>query len=108
MPITMVTDANFTAEVEENTNIVLLDFFADWCGPCKMMTPILESIANDNHQNLTVAKINVDDNPETAKAFGILSIPALVILKSGKETTRLIGTKPKQTILDVLKELGVE
>jgi thioredoxin len=108
MPIITVTDANFTAEAEQNPNIVLLDFYADWCGPCKLMAPILESVSNENYANLTVAKLNVDDNPDTAKKFGIMSIPTLVVLKSGKEITRLIGTKPKQAIIDILIGLGVE
>ena len=80
---------------------VLLDFYADWCGPCRMVAPVLEEIAEER-RDVLVGKINVDENPELAGRFGVFSIPTLVVLKEGKETARSVGAKPKAQLLDLL------
>lgn len=108
MALLHVTDDNYTSEVEENQGVVLLDFYADWCGPCKMMAPIIEGIANEEHEGLAVGKINVDDNPDLAKKFGIMSIPTIVSVKEGKEVARFIGLKGKPAIMEMLSGLGIE
>lgn len=104
----MVTDENYKTEVEENPGVVLLDFYADWCGPCKMMTPVIEGIANEGHDGLTVGKINVDDNPDLSKKFGIMSIPTIVSVKEGREVVRFVGLKGKNVIMEMLGGLGIE
>lgn len=108
MGIIKITDDNYSTEVEENDGVVLLDFYADWCGPCKMMSPIIEGIAGEEHEKLTVGKINVDDNPELSKKFGIMSIPTIVSVKDGKEVARFIGIKGKNVIMQMLNGLGIE
>jgi thioredoxin 2 len=97
-PIT-VTDATFSAEVERSPLPVLLDLWAAWCGPCQMISPIVEELAKEMVGRVRVAKLNVDDNPATARRFGIHSIPALLVLKSGQEIDRIVGAQPKTEIL---------
>jgi thioredoxin 2 len=97
-PIT-VTDATFSAEVERSPLPVLLDLWAPWCGPCQMISPIVEELAKEMAGRIRVAKLNVDDNPATARRFGIHSIPALLVLKSGQEIDRIVGAQPKTEIL---------
>lgn len=89
--------------VKNSEKKVLLDFYADWCGPCRMVSPIVEEIAEENPQFL-VAKINVDDAPELTAEFGVASIPTLVVLKDGNIVNHSVGAKPKQQILDMLED----
>ena len=96
-----VNKSNFE-QIKNSTKPVLLDFYADWCGPCRMVSPLVEQIAEENPQYL-VGKINVDSEPELAQAFGVLSIPMLVVLKNGKIAAHSVGARPKQQILDMLK-----
>ena len=84
-----------------NKGTVLLDFYADWCGPCKMIAPIISEIA-DERDDVTVGKINVDDNQDIAREFNIYSIPTLVVLKDGMEVKRATGARPKSAILSLL------
>jgi thioredoxin 2 len=97
-PIT-VTDATFSAEVERSPLPVLLDLWAPWCGPCQMISPIVEELAKEMVGRVRVAKLNVDENPATSGRFGIDSIPALLVLKSGQEIDRIVGAQPKREIL---------
>ena len=80
---------------------VLIDFYADWCGPCRMVGPIVHEIAEEN-ENVVVGKINVDNEPELAQKFGVMSIPTLVVMKDGKEVARAVGVRTKVQILDML------
>jgi thioredoxin 2 len=96
-PVT-VTDANFAAEVERSPLPVLLDLWAPWCGPCRMVAPVLEELAKEMAGRVRVAKLNVDENPSTATRFQVRSIPTLLVLKGGKEMERIVGVQPKAEI----------
>jgi thioredoxin 2 len=97
-PIT-VTDATFATEVERSTVPVLLDLWAPWCGPCRMIAPVLEQLAAEMAGRVRIAKLNVDENQATASRFNVRSIPTLLILKSGREVDRLVGVLPKPEII---------
>ncbi|MBP5592806.1 MAG: thioredoxin [Clostridia bacterium] len=101
MAVLKVTKDNF-AEVSSSKKPVLLDFYADWCGPCRMVSPIVNEIAEE-HSEYIVGKINVDRQTELAEAFGVSSIPMLVVMKNGQVTAHAIGARPKSAILDMLK-----
>ena len=93
-----ITAANFENEVLNSDKPVLLDFYADWCGPCKMLAPVLHEIAEENIGALKVGKINVDEQMELAMRFQVSSIPMLVVFKDGKEITKSVGYRPKSEI----------
>ena len=93
---------NFDNEVLNNNGVALVDFYADWCGPCKMVAPIVNEIANE-HSDITVGKVNVDENNSLAIKYGVVSIPTLIVFKDGKEQTRIVGYRPKEDILAILK-----
>ncbi len=102
MSVLHVNKNNFES-VKASEKTVLLDFYADWCGPCRMVAPIVEEIANENPQYL-IGKINVDNEPELAEAFGVFSIPTLVVLKNGAVVSQTAGARPKAQILAMLKQ----
>ena len=102
MSVMVINSENFEAEVLKSDKPVLLDFYADWCGPCKMVKPIVEKIAEEN-EDIKVCKINVDDSPELAANFKIMSIPTLVVMKDGKETAKAVGLRSKSEILQMVK-----
>lgn len=93
---------NFESEVIQSDKPVLLDFYADWCGPCRMVSPLVDEIAEENPQYL-VGKINVDQETELAQAFGVVSIPTLVVMKEGRVVSQSSGARPKPQILAMLK-----
>jgi thioredoxin 1 len=93
-----ITDANFTAEVELSDTPVLVDFWAPWCGPCKMVAPIVEEIASEYQGKLKVGKLNTDENQQVPTKFGIMSIPTLMIFKNGQVVERIVGAQPKDTL----------
>ena len=93
-----VTDATFSSEVENSATPVLLDLWADWCGPCHMLAPTIDQLSSEMAGRVKVAKLNIDENPGTANRFGVRSIPTLLVLKGGKEVDRLVGVQPKQEI----------
>ena len=102
MAVIKITKDNYDAEVVNSPVPVLLDFWAEWCGPCRMISPIVEEIANEVEGKAKVGKINVDEEEELAKQFGIMSIPTLVVMKNGEMTARETGVRPKQFLLDKL------
>ncbi|MBQ8741518.1 MAG: thioredoxin [Clostridia bacterium] len=102
MSVVNVTKENFN-EIKNSDKTVLLDFYADWCGPCRMVSPIVDEIAEENPQYL-VGKINVDEQPELAQAFGVSSIPMLAVLKDGKMVNQSVGARPKPQILAMLED----
>jgi len=94
----VVTDATFAADVERSPLPVLVDLWAPWCGPCRMVAPVLEELAGEMAGRLLVAKLNVDENPATAARFGVSSIPTLLLLKAGREIDRIVGAQSKPEI----------
>jgi thioredoxin 2 len=100
-----VTDTTFSTEVERSTTPVLLDMWADWCGPCHMLAPTIDQLSSEMAGRVKVAKLNIDENPGTANRFGVRSIPTLLVLKGGKEIDRLVGVQPKQEIVRRLENV---
>ena len=101
MSVINVNKSNFNQEVFHSDKPVLLDFWAPWCGPCRMVAPVLEEIAEER-TDIKVAKVNVDEQPELAAQFGVMSIPTLVVMKDGKIVNQAIGARPKAQILSML------
>ncbi|MVO98027.1 thioredoxin [Paenibacillus lutrae] len=100
MAIVNVTDQSFKGEVEAE-GTVLVDFWAPWCGPCKMIAPVLEELSKED-TNLKIAKVNVDDNPESASRFGVMSIPTLIVFKNGQPVDKVVGFQSKDALKNVL------
>ena len=101
--ITEVTDTNFQAEVIESDTPVLVDFWAPWCGPCRMVAPVLEEMAGEKGDALKIVKLNVDDNQNTAAQFQVLSIPTLILFKNGEAAHKIIGAMPKSRLVQELE-----
>jgi thioredoxin 1 len=101
--IKSVTDATFEAEVLKSDKPVIVDFWAEWCGPCRQVAPILQEIATEHADKLTIVKINIDENPETPRDYGVLQIPTLNVYKGGEVVKQIIGAKPKAMLLRELE-----
>ena len=102
MSVITVTKENFQSEVLESDETVLIDFWAEWCGPCRMLSPVVDEIANEK-PDVKVCKVNVDNEPELATQFGVMSIPTLVVIKDGKVQSQSVGVQPKNNILAMVK-----
>jgi thioredoxin 1 len=97
--VIQVNDQTFDSEVFGSDRVVLVDFWAEWCVPCHMVSPVIEEIARDHAERIKAVKLNVDDNPETTRKLGVLSIPTLVMFKDGQEIARVVGARGKEAIL---------
>jgi thioredoxin 1 len=102
--VTTLSDTTFDEEIGAATEAVIVDFWAEWCGPCKMIAPVLDEIAAEHTGKVRVVKLNVDDNPATARRFEVMSIPTLIVFKDGQPAKRLIGAKGKGALLDELAD----
>lgn len=98
-----ISDASFESEVTNAQGPVLVDFWAEWCGPCRMIAPVLEKIADEYADSLKIAKLDVDHNPQTMTKFGVQSIPTLILFKDGQPVERLVGFMPKERLLSKIK-----
>lgn len=103
MAVISITSENFDAQVLQNPGRILLDFWATWCGPCRMVAPILDEIAKED-ESLTVGKVNVDEEMALATKFGIVSIPTLILFEGGKESGKIVGYRPKEELLKFLNK----
>jgi len=102
MEVLKVTSSNFEEEVLKSDKTVLVDFYADWCGPCKMLSPVVEAVANEN-EDIKVVKVNVDDEQDLAIKYQVMSIPTLVVIKNGEVANKSVGLVSKSQILDLVK-----
>lgn len=102
MAIVNATDQNFSAETSQG--LVLVDFWAPWCGPCKMIAPVLEELDSEMSDTVKIAKVDVDENPETAGNFGVMSIPTLILLKDGVIVDKAVGFQPKEALAELVKK----
>ena len=99
-----VTDASFSNDVLSSGKPVLVDFWATWCGPCKMVAPVLEEIAAEHSEHITVAKLDIDANPSTARDYQIMSVPTMILFKDGQPVKQIVGAKPKAALLNDLAD----
>ena len=99
-----VTDGSFETEVLKSSTPVLVDFWAEWCGPCRALAPKLEEVASEMNDKVKIVKVNVDENEETPRRYGIRGIPAMILFKGGSEVGQLVGNHPKDAIVDFLKK----
>ena len=100
MEVLKITESNFEEEVLQSQKQTLVDFYADWCGPCQIMAPVIKKIAEEAPDNMQIGKVNVDENQELAIKYDVESIPTLILFENGKEKKRLLGVRDKQEILD--------
>ena len=102
MAIVDVNDGNFSQET--NDGLVLVDFWAPWCGPCKMIAPVLEELSEEQGDAVKIAKLNVDDNQETAGKYGVMSIPTLLLMKDGNVVDQVVGFQPKEALAELINK----
>jgi thioredoxin 1 len=98
-----VTDANFASDVLQSDTPVLVDFWADWCAPCRKVEPVLEEIANEMGDKIRIVKLNIDENPETARAYRVMSVPTLTVFKGGEPVQSVAGAKPKGDLVRLIE-----
>jgi thioredoxin 1 len=102
---TVLSDQNFKKEVLQSELPVLVDFYGEWCQPCKLLVPIISQVAKDLDGRVRIGKLDVDENPQTAQKYGVMSVPTLILFRNGKESKRLVGLRTKK---DLVKELGLK
>lgn len=102
MEVIKLNNENFNKEVKESSKLVLIDFYADWCGPCKMMSPIIDEIANEVDDRVKICKLNVDESQNIAIKYNVMSIPTLIIFKNGVMINNIVGLRQKQEILNII------
>lgn len=102
--VTSLTESSFDEEITAGDEPVLVDFWAEWCGPCKMIAPVLDEIAGEHEGTLKIAKLNVDEAPEIARRFEVMSIPTLILFKDGEPVKRIVGAKGKAQLLEEISE----
>lgn len=103
MSVLKITSENYKEEVLNSDKTVLIDFYADWCGPCRMMSPIIDEIAEEMSNTVKVGKVNVDDNQDLAMEYGVMSIPTIVVIKNGEVSKTFVGVRDKEEIKQELK-----
>ena len=101
--LTVLSDADFTATIS-GSKPVLVDFWAEWCGPCKLIAPVLEEISDEYGDKLTIAKLNIDENPQSPASYDVMSIPTMVVFQDGVEKKRIVGARPKAAMVSELSE----
>ena len=99
-----LSDHDFETEVLQSASPVLVDFWAPWCGPCRLIAPVIEELAGENQGNVIVAKVNIDDSPNIAATYGVSSIPTLMIFKNGEVVDRFVGVQPKKRLQDAIEQ----
>ena len=102
--VSTLSDATFDEEIAGSAEPILVDFWAEWCGPCKMIAPVLDEIADENPGKIKIAKLNVDDNPAIARRFDVMSIPTMIVFKDGQPDKRMVGAKGKGQLLQELSD----
>jgi len=103
-PIHELSDQNFETEVLQSAQPFLVDFWAPWCGPCRMIAPVIEELASENTGGLKVGKVNIDDSPNTASTYGVSSIPTIMIFKGGEVVDRFVGVQPKKRLQEAIEQ----
>lgn len=104
--VLILNEDNFEQEVEKSSRLVVVDFWADWCGPCKMLGPIIDEIADENEGDAVIAKLNVDEERNLARKFRVMSIPSILFFKDGKEVDRMVGVQSKEDLLSKIDSLS--
>lgn len=99
-----VTDATFQSDVIDSGKTVIVDFWAEWCGPCKMVAPVLDEIAGENKDKITIAKLDIDANQRTAQEYAVMSIPTMIVFQGGKPVKQIVGARPKAALLSDLAD----
>ena len=104
--VLILNEDNFEQEVEKSSRLVVVDFWAEWCGPCKMLGPIIDEIADENEGDAVIAKLNVDEERNLARKFRVMSIPSILFFKDGKEVDRMVGVQSKEDLLNKIESLS--